>query len=250
MEISAIIIDDEQNARSNLRMLLEEYCPGVTVVAEAQSANDAREMIEIHHPQLLFLDINMPNEDGFELLDSLPEKDFSVIFITAHNQFALKALKSGALDYIEKPIDIDELIEAVSKIKIEQQKPTEITDMKQLVDFFQHQSTAGTIAIPTLSGFEIIKTSDIVRLEADESYTKIFLADGKKCTSSMTIARYEKVLNKNVFFRVHKSHIINTKYHLKEFNRKNGNIAIMDNGTIIPISRRKLNEFINAIRTF
>ncbi|MCL4857397.1 MAG: response regulator, partial [Flavobacteriales bacterium] len=175
MEISAIIIDDEQNARSNLRMLLEEYCPEVTVVAEAQSANEAREMIEIHHPQLLFLDINMPNEDGFELLDSLPEKDFSVIFITAHNQFALKALKSGALDYIEKPIDIDELIEAVSKIKIEQQKPTEITDMKQLVDFFQHQSTAGTIAIPTLSGFEIIKTSDIVRLEADESYTKIFL---------------------------------------------------------------------------
>lgn len=250
MEISAIIIDDEQNARSNLRMLLEEYCPEVTVVAEAQSANEAREMIEIHHPQLLFLDINMPNEDGFELLDSLPEKDFSVIFITAHNQFALKALKSGALDYIEKPIDIDELIEAVSKIKIEQQKPTEITDIKQLVDFFQHQSAAGTIAIPTLSGYEIIKTSDIVRLEADESYTKIFLADGKKCTSSMTIARYEKVLNKNVFFRVHKSHIINTKYHLKEFNRKNGNIAIMDNGTIIPISRRKLNEFINAIRTF
>jgi len=250
MEISAIIIDDEQNARSNLRMLLEDYCPEVTVVAEAKSADEAREMITTHHPQLLFLDINMPNEDGFELLESLPEKDFSVIFITAHNQFALKALKSGAIDYIEKPIDIDELIEAVSKIKIDQQKPSEITDMKQLVDFFQHQSTSGTIAVPTLSGYEIIKTSDIVRLEADESYTKIFLADGKKCTSSMTIARYEKVLNKNIFFRVHKSHIINTKYHLKEFNRKSGNIAVMDNGTIIPISRRKLNEFINAIRTF
>ena len=108
MEISAIIIDDEQNARSNLRMLLEDYCPEVTVVAEAQSAAEAREMIATHHPQLLFLDINMPNEDGFELLESLPEKDFSVIFITAHNQFALKALKSGAIDYIEKPIDIDE----------------------------------------------------------------------------------------------------------------------------------------------
>jgi len=250
MEISAIIIDDEQNARSNLRMLLEDYCPEVTVVAEAKSAAEAREMIATHHPQLLFLDINMPNEDGFELLESLPEKDFSVIFITAHNQFALKALKSGAIDYIEKPIDIDELIEAVSKIKIETSKTTEIPDIKQLVDFFQLESTQGTIAVPTLSGYEIIKTSDIVRLEADESYTKIFLADGKKCISSMTIARYEKVLNKNVFFRVHKSHIINTKYHLKEFNRQDGNIAIMDNGTAIPISRRKLTEFINAIRTF
>jgi len=250
MEISAIIIDDEQNARSNLRMLLEDYCPEVTVVAEAQSAAEAREMIATHHPQLLFLDINMPNEDGFELLESLPEKDFSVIFITAHNQFALKALKSGAIDYLEKPIDIDELIEAVSKIKIETSKTTEIPDIKQLVDFFQLESAQGTIAVPTLSGYEIIKTSDIVRLEADESYTKIFLADGKKCISSMTIARYEKVLNKNVFFRVHKSHIINTKYHLKEFNRQDGNIAIMDNGTAIPISRRKLTEFINAIRTF
>lgn len=250
MEISAIIIDDEQNARSNLRMLLEDYCPEVTIVAEAQSAAEAREMIATHHPQLLFLDINMPNEDGFELLESLPEKDFSVIFITAHNQFALKALKSGAIDYIEKPIDIDELIEAVYKIKIEQQKPTEIPDIKQLVDFFQLEASTGTIAVPTLSGYEIIKTSDIVRLEADESYTKIFLADGKKCISSMTIARYEKVLNKKVFFRVHKSHIINTKYHLKEFNRQDGNIAIMDNGTAIPISRRKLTEFINAIRTF
>lgn len=250
MEISAIIIDDEQNARSNLRMLLEDYCPEVTIVAEAQSAAEARELIATHHPQLLFLDINMPNEDGFELLESLPEKDFSVIFITAHNQFALKALKSGAIDYIEKPIDIDELIAAVSKIKIGQQKPNEIPDIKQLIDFFQLEAPTGTIAVPTLSGYEIIKTSDIVRLEADESYTKIFLADGKKCISSMTIARYEKVLNKKVFFRVHKSHIINTKYHLKEFNRQDGNIAIMDNGTAIPISRRKLTEFINAIRTF
>ena len=99
-----------------------------------------------------------------------------------------------------------------------------------------------TIAIPTLTGYEILKTADIIRLEADESYTKIFLNDGKKCTSSMTIARYERVLNKNVFF--------NTRDHLKEFNRNEGNVAIMDNGTAIPVSRRKLTEFINAIKTF
>jgi len=250
MGISAIIIDDEQHARSNLRILLEDYCPNVTVVAEAQSADEAREQIALHNPNLLFLDINMPGEDGFDLLNSLEDKNFSVIFITAHNQFALKALKAGAIDYLEKPIDIEQLMDAVSKIKVTENDISDFNTIKKMIQYYQHETTTGTIAIPTLTGYEIIKTSDIVRLEADESYTKIFLADGKKCVSSMTIARYEKVLNENVFFRVHKSHIINTKYHLKEFNRQDGNIAIMDNGSAIPVSRRKVTEFINAIKTF
>ncbi|MGE0562438.1 MAG: LytR/AlgR family response regulator transcription factor [Flavobacteriales bacterium] len=250
MSISAIIIDDEQHARSNLKILLEDYCPNVTVVAEAQSADEAREQISLHNPNLLFLDINMPGEDGFDLLNSLEDKNFSVIFITAHNQFALKALKAGAIDYLEKPIDIEQLIEAVGKIKVSDNEISDFNTIKKLIQYYQHETTTGTIAIPTLTGYEIIKTSDIVRLEADESYTKIFLSDGKKCVSSMTIARYEKVLNENVFFRVHKSHIINTKYHLKEFNRQDGNIAIMDNGSTIPVSRRKVTEFINAIKTF
>ncbi|OFY95635.1 MAG: hypothetical protein A3K10_02905 [Bacteroidetes bacterium RIFCSPLOWO2_12_FULL_31_6] len=250
MNITAIIIDDELHARSNLRMLLEDYCPNVTVVAEAQSAEEAREQISIHKPNLLFLDINMPNEDGFDLLNSLTDKNFSVIFITAHNQFALKALKVGAIDYLEKPIDIDQLIEAVGKIKANDNEISDFNTIKKMIHYYQHETTTGTIAIPTLTGYEIIKTSDIVRLEADESYTKLFLIDGKKIVSSMTIARYEDVLNTAIFFRVHKSHIINTKYHLKEFNRQDGNIVIMDNGNIIPVSRRKLTEFINAIKTF
>lgn len=250
MNITAIIIDDELHARSNLRILLDDYCPNVTVVAEAQSASEARELISIHKPNLLFLDINMPNEDGFDLLNSLTDKKFSVIFITAHNQFALKALKVGAIDYLEKPIDIEQLIEAVAKIKVDDNEISDFNTIKKMIHYYQHEITTGTIAIPTLTGYEIIKTGDIVRLEADESYTKIFLVDGKKIVSSMTIARYEDALNKTIFFRVHKSHIINTKYHLKEFNRQDGNIVIMDNGNVIPVSRRKLTEFINAIKTF
>lgn len=250
MSINVIIIDDELHARSNLRILLEDYCPTVNVVAEAQSADEAREQIALHKPDLLFLDINMPGEDGFDLLNSLADKNFSVIFITAHNQFALKALKAGAIDYLEKPIDIEQLMEAVGKIKVSNNEISDFNTIKKLIQYYQHETTTGTIAIPTLTGYEIIKTSDIIRLEADESYTKIFLSDGKKCVSSMTIARYERVLNENVFFRVHKSHIINTKYHLKEFNRQDGNIAIMDNGNLIPVSRRKVTEFINAIKTF
>lgn len=252
MPISAIIIDDEQNARFNLKILLEDFCPEVNVVAEAESAEEARKLISEHQPNLLFLDINMPNEDGFDLLNSIDNKNFSVIFITAHNQYALKALKSGAIDYIEKPIDVDELQAAVAKISSSNTnvENTDISSIKMILDEYQNESKLDTIAVPTLTGYEILKTADIVRLEADESYTKIFLSDGKKCVSSMTIARYEKVLNTNVFFRVHKSHIINTRDHLKEFNRHEGNVAIMDNGTAIPVSRRKLTDFINAIKTF
>lgn len=252
MTINTIIIDDEENARSNLKLILDDFCPTINVVAEASSAEEARALITEHNPDLLFLDINMPNEDGFELLDSIENKNFSVIFITAHNQFALKALKAGAIDYIEKPIDIEDLQQAVSKVKINDNNASGI-DYNMLRNILNEQKNNGKsdiIAVPTLSGYEIIKIEDIIHLEADESYTKIFLTNGKKTTSSMTIAKYEKVLNEDIFYRVHKSHIINTRHHLKEFNRHEGNVAIMDNGEAIPVARRKLSGFISKIKTF
>jgi len=253
MSIKAIIIDDEQNARENLNLILQDHCSEVEVVAMASSADEARKLIKEHEPNLLFLDINMPNEDGFELLESIENKNFSVIFITAHNQFALKALKAGAIDYIEKPIDIEDLQEAVSKVGKDASSGDNQLDfglIKSMLEEYKNDNKSDTIAIPTISGYEIIKTEDIVHLEADESYTKIFLSNGKKCVSSMTIARYEKVLDKNTFFRIHKSHIINTRHHLKEFNRHEGNVVIMDNGSSIPVARRKLSGFVNAIKTF
>lgn len=250
MAITTIIIDDEEHARENLKLILTDFCKDVNVVAEAGSAKDARKIIAEHKPDLLFLDINMPNEDGFELLESIENKDFSVIFITAHNQFALKALKAGAVDYIEKPIDIEDLQAAVSKITEKENTGFDFNMIKSLLLDYKSERKSETIAVPTLSGYEILKAEDIVHLEADESYTRIFLADGSKCISSMTIARYEKVLDGNTFFRVHKSHIINTKHHLKEFNRHDGNMAIMDTGEVIPVARRKLSGFISAIKTF
>lgn len=253
MAITTIIIDDEQNARENLKLILTDFCPELNVVAEAGSAEEARLLIAEHNPELLFLDINMPGEDGFELLESIENKNFSVIFITAHNQFAMKALKAGAIDYIEKPIDIEDLQAAVAKVVETVSVTSTNVDfglIKQLLNDYKAKNKAATIAVPTLSGYEIIKAQDIIHLEADESYTRIFLVDGKKCISSMTIAKYEKVLDPSTFFRVHKSHIINTRDHLKEFNRHEGNVAIMDNGEAIPVARRKLSGFINAIKTF
>lgn len=249
--IKTIIVDDEENARSNLKLMLEEFCPTINVLAEAGSAEEARNLIDEHQPDLLFLDINMPNEDGFELLDSIENKKFSVIFVTAHNQFALKALKAGAIDYIEKPIDIEDLQKAVDKIKVgDDAINVNYSMIKELLNEYKNDNKSDIIAVPTLSGYEIIKIEDIIHLEADESYTKIFLTNGKKCTSSLTIAKYEKVLDENIFYRVHKSHIINTRYHLKEFNRHEGNVAIMDNGKAIPVARRKLSGFVNKIKTF
>lgn len=252
MSITTIIIDDEKNARENLNIILKDFCPEVEVVALAASPNEARNLINEHRPQLLFLDINMPKEDGFELLESIEKKDFSVIFITAYNQFALKALKAGAIDYLEKPIDIEELQNAVSKIAVKEKSVGNVdySMLKSLLHEYKNDDKSGIIAVPNLSGYEMIKAEDIIHLEADESYTKIFLVDGTKCTSSMTIARYEKVLDTNTFFRIHKSHIINARHHLKEFNRHEGNMAIMDDGSVIPVSRRKLSGFINAIKTF
>lgn len=251
MAITTIIIDDEQNARENLKLILEDFCPEVKIVAEAGSAAEARKLIAEHQPNLLFLDINMPNEDGFELLESIENKNFSVIFITAHNQFALKALKAGAIDYIEKPIDIEDLQTAVKKVEVnDATSNVDFNMIKTLLNEYKNENKSDTIAVPTLSGYEILKVEDIVHLEADESYTRIFLADGSKCVSSMTIARYEKVLDTNIFYRVHKSHIINKRHHLKEFNRQEGNMAIMDTGEAIPVARRKLSGFISSIKTF
>lgn len=252
MALRSLIVDDEFNARNNLKLLIEEFCPEVEIIGEAESADEARKIIDENELDLVFLDINMPNEDGFELLSSIPNKDFAVIFITAHNQYALKALKAGAIDYLEKPIDIEDLKAAIDKVNKEEgsKKNINFDLIKSILEEYQKDSSTDTIAVPTLSGYEIIRISDIVHLEADESYTKIFLSDGRKCTSSMTIARYEKVLDKNMFYRVHKSHIINMKMHLKEFNRHEGNVAIMDNGSVIPVARRKLTDFINTIKTF
>jgi len=192
MATKTIIIDDEDNARENLKLIIEDYCPELEIVAEAGSAKEARKLIEVHEPQLLLLDINMPNEDGFELLNSISNKNFSVIFITAHNQFALKALKAGAIDYLEKPIDIEELQLAVSKITNSDISAGNVDYkmIKSLLNEYKFNNKSDIIAVPTLSGYEIIKIEDIVYFEADESYTRMFLSNGHKLISSMTIARY------------------------------------------------------------
>ena len=251
MKLKTIIVDDENNARENLKMLLADYCPEVEVVALAESGNKARELIDLYDPQLLFLDIKMPGEDGFSFLSSLNKRNFSVIFVTAHNQFALKAFKANAVDYIEKPVDIDDLKNAVNKVVgLRKAGATDAeTGVQRLLDGLVSVKTPGTVAIPTSDGFIMARMEEIVYLEADENYTTLYLSNGKKYLSCGSIKRYEDILDKNMFFRTHRSFIINVAYHLKEFSRKEGNMVIMSNGAKIPVSRRILPEFLGKVNT-
>lgn len=249
MALNAIIIDDEFNARENLKIMLEEHCPELQIKGLGSSAEEGRQLIDSQNPDLVFLDIAMPNEDGFSFLNTIKNRKFSVVFTTAHNEFALKAFKADALDYLEKPIAIDDLKNSVIKVSKYHQKKT-VNNSNLNLKTLATKINADKISIPTKDGYIIINNKDIVNLEASDNYTMIHLSDGSRHLSSKNIKIYEQNLDENVFFRSHKSHIINVEYHLKEFSRSEGNVAIMTNGKNIPISRRKMSFFMNRINSF
>jgi len=251
MTLKALIVDDEFNARNNLKILIDEFCPELKIIGLVESAEEARIIIKKEKPDVVFLDIAMPKEDGFSLLKSYKNRDFSVVFTTAYNEYALKAFKENAIDYLEKPISIDDLQKAVQKVmKVhgsnEQRTPAELSE---LVDEAM-EGKNDRISIPTRDGYVIIRNTDIIHLEASDNYTMIYLIDGSRHLSSKNIKVYEENLNQEVFFRTHKSHIINVEHHLKEFSRSEGNMAVLTNGINVPIARRKMSNFLSRINTF
>lgn len=246
--MKALLVDDELFCRDNLKMMVTEYCPNIRETRTAENAQKAREILSEWHPDILFLDIKMPIESGFDLLNSLGDHQLSVIFTTAHGEYALHALKVDAVDYLEKPINIDDLQAAVQKAeKKTNSGSNSLSELKALLKEVSSRSDHEKIAIPMREGYEILTYREIVHLEASESYTVIFLENGKKLLSSKNIKVYERKLNPTVFFRTHKSHIINIEHHLKGFSRFEGNSAVLSNGKHIPISRRKLQSFLDRI---
>lgn len=239
MKLKSIVVDDEFYCRNNLKMILDDFCPEVEVVGMADSADQARNLIKQYSPDLIFLDIKMPIEDGFTFLDSMPTRNFSVVFTTAHNEYAFKAFKADAIDYIEKPINIDELKSAVTKVM--RIHGTQI-DVKS--DSIKENDR---ISFATRDGFITVKYDEIIHLEASDNYTMIYMTDNRKHLTCKNIKVYEESLDPHVFFRAHKSHIINVSSHLKGFTRNDGNIAILSNGKQIPVARRKLAEFLERI---
>jgi two-component system LytT family response regulator len=252
MAIRALIVDDEADARDNLRLMLQEHCPQVETAGMVATAEAARKFIEQEDPDVLFLDIKMPGEDGFSLLRSLSPPHIPVIFTTAYDEYALQAFKENALDYLEKPIDPEELLRAVGKLTRALGDPVEIQRRSEGVQTLINDPASplsNRVAVPSRDGLVLLRHEDILYLEASDSYTVVHTKDGKRSISSKHIRVFEQNLDPRKFFRAHKSYIINLE-HLKSFSRSEGNMAVLDNGALVPVSRRRLPELLAMINTF
>ena len=253
-EFTAIIIDDEKNIREALTTLLEQYCPEIRVCGTADSASEGRKLLEANEVDFIFLDISMPREDGFTFLRSISNKDYGIIFATAHQEHALRALKANAIDYLLKPIHPVELKEAVAKAIRNQElrrNHSEIqTVFNQSLDNLQEniQSKNNHVTRITVAeqfGFRIVNTDEIIYLEADSNYTTLYLADGKRIIATRTLGEFEKILDDR-FFRTHKSVIININF-LLGYSSFQGSTVEMKNGANLIISRRKVLELRDRI---
>ena len=244
--LTAIIIDDEENGRIALKQKLKDYCPTVKVVAEAENGLEGMEMIQQLQPQLVFLDIEMPGMDGFEMLINIPDKKFHLVFTTAYDQYAIKAIKYAAFDYLLKPIDIDELKETIERLEYAPVPDVTIKKLETLEQNLLTKPFLNKIAVPTQEGLLFFDINHIIRLEAQSNYTLIYFDDQPKMMASRTLKEFEEILPADTFFRIHNSHIINLLF-IKKYIRGDGGQVEMKNGDHILVSRRKKDEFLKII---
>jgi two-component system LytT family response regulator len=264
--LKSIIVEDERNTQELLKSYIEEYCEGVEVVAMAMGVQEAIRAIEAHTPDLVFLDIELSDGDGFQVLEHFDAIPFDVIFTTAYNQYAIRAFKFSATDYLLKPLDIEELQAAVQKVH-DKRKPTKTDaatpaneegvqeaiglDRLHLQTLIQNlhqaqQQRFRKIVLPTTNGFTVVEPHDIVRCEADRNYTYIFLKDGRRVLVSRTIKDYEEMLEGFDFFRIHQSHLINLQY-LKNYIRGRGGSVELTDGTMLDVAARKKADFMRRL---
>ncbi|MBI9065717.1 MAG: response regulator transcription factor [Salinivirgaceae bacterium] len=243
--IKALIVDDEANNRNNLESLLNKYCQSVEIIGSADSVDSAFNFIRNNKPDLVFLDIKMPKKDGFELLESLNEINFEVIIVTAYYEYAIKAIKFCALDYLLKPIDIIELTKAVDKAAVKIGTKKENDQLKYFV--YNLKNASKKIALTDNDKIEFVETNEIIHIVGDNNYSNVFLNSGKKKLITKTLKEFETLLTEHGFLRVHKSHLINSKY-IKSYYKNDGGYIILTNDAKIPISRTKKNEILKLIK--
>ena len=242
-KLKTIIVDDEPNAVDFISSIIGEYCPGLEVVGKAFNMIEGINTIRELKPDLVFLDVEMPNGTGFDLLTHFPEKDFDIVFVTAFNHYAIKAIKFSAVDYILKPVNISEFIEAVNRVI---QKRSDITlhgneNFKILLENLK-SAHPSRLAIPTADGMEYLNPKDIIRIEADRSYSWFYLAGDRKILVSKHLKEFQDLLSDRSFFRAHNSHLINLKF-VRKYIRKEGGYIEMQDGEQIPISRNRKDLF-------
>ncbi len=257
-KLQVIIVDDELPGRKNLKKLFEEYCSEeIDVVALASSADEAKRKIEDKKPDVVFLDIEMPYANGFQLLESIPQREFLVVFVTAYDNYGIEAIKASAVDYILKPVDIQDLRNAVQKLQeVHTLKKTNSIlqknysfSLEHLLKTIHKKKYPTKITLPHLQGYTIIDTNTILRLEGDANYTTMYLSDEKPFIVSKSLGEFEEILDTNVFMRIHKTHIINL-LHVKKYFSNDGGIICMADGAKIPVSRRQHSNFFKKLKVF
>jgi two-component system LytT family response regulator len=243
--ITAVIIDDEEQSIQTLQQMLQLFCPDVQIIGHAKDVHTGFELLSIVKPELVFLDIQMPDGNGFDLLTKLKKRDFHLIFTTAYDQYALKAIKFSALDYLLKPIDTDELKAAVNKSRNLQK--TNIETIDNLISNLSSKTEDHKIVLSTSEGMHFINVNNIIRCQADDYYTNFYLNDGRRIMISKTLKENEELLMDYNFLRPHRSHLVNIAY-IKRYVKSDGGYIVLTDGSKIPVARRKKDIIINYLQ--
>ena len=245
MEIRAIIVDDELSSRNTLQNYIGQYCPGVKLVGEAENILEAEKLIQAHEPQLVFLDIEMPFGNAFDLIDKLEEINFETIFVTAYSEYAIQAINLSNCSYLLKPVSIEELIKAVEQAKENLSFHQKFKSAQILLENMgTEQKQHKKMVLPTLEGFEVVTLKDILRCEANDNLTDLYLLNGGKKTICRTLKHFEETLKQYDFLRTHKSHLINLNY-VKSFQKGKTGTIILENEKEIPLSSTRKEQFLN-----
>lgn len=245
--LQAILIDDEPKNNRILKGMLEQFCPQVQVVGQANNTAAAQLLLQQVVPDLVFLDIQMPGEDGFALLDTFPSAAFDIIFVTAFDNYALKAIRYCALDYLLKPLNIAALQAAVKRAEEKQQLKKTHVQIEHLMANLQKPAAQQKLALPSKEGLVFITVSDIVRLESNKGYTFIYLQNGQKVLSARNIAEYEALLPMEMFFRAHHAHLINLN-RVKKYHRGRGGYLEMEDGSTVELAIRRKEAFLQRFQ--
>lgn len=245
------IIEDEEKSLGFIRSIIEQYCPAVQIIGTATSVQSAVTLLTNVKPALVLSDINLPDGTAFEMLSRLDEIDFKVIFITAFEEYAIKAIKFSALDYLVKPIDPNELVKALNKAKEQIEHDNNNLKLKALLSNVREFSDKlRKIVLKTFDSIYVIDLQDIIRCESDNSYTLFYLKDSRKIMVSNVLKEYDELLANSGFIRVHKSHLVNLNY-IDKFIKSDGGYLIMKDGASVPVSQRKrdmIMDFFNNLQ--
>lgn len=248
--ISCVIIDDEKPARETLKLMIERYLSDkVEIVGTAASLKKGVIAIYENKPDLVFLDIEMPNEDGFKIFNYFQEVNFAIVFTTAYKEYSIKAIKVAALDYILKPINISELKETIRLFEKRKVTATSSENIQKLLSNLNAgNQILEKVALPTFTGFQMERIDSILYCAADHNYTQVYLSNGENLLVSKPLNVIQDMLPKEVFYRIHRSHLVNMNF-IKEFSRTDGHHVVLDNGTRLDVASRRKDEFVKALTT-